>query len=107
MGPSGAGRAARRRHVGSAQLLMFATRRVTHHVTHRKKETGMATLVAIGYPDQTTATAAAEEAQRLAADLIIEPEAIAGITRSKDGKFHVTTNHHSVGGSTNWGMFWG
>lgn len=67
----------------------------------------MATLVAIGYPDQLTAHAAAEEAQRLAADLIIEPDAIAVITRDDGGKFHVTTNHQSVGGGASWGMFWG
>ena len=31
----------------------------------------MSTLVAIGYPDETTATAASLEAQRLAKDLLI------------------------------------
>jgi uncharacterized membrane protein len=67
----------------------------------------MSTLVAIGYPDETTAAAAGEEAQRLAADLIIQPDAIAVISRDKDGKFHVTTNHHAVGGGATWGMFWG
>ncbi|HEY6593081.1 MAG TPA: DUF1269 domain-containing protein [Asanoa sp.] len=67
----------------------------------------MATLVAIGYPDETTAAAAAEEAQRLAPDLIIEPDAIAVISRDKEGRFHVTTNHHAVGGGATWGMFWG
>jgi uncharacterized membrane protein len=67
----------------------------------------MATLVAIGYPDQITASAAAAEAQRLAADLIIEPDAIAVISRDDGGKFHVTTNHHAVGGGATWGLFWG
>jgi uncharacterized membrane protein len=67
----------------------------------------MATLVAIGYPDETTATAASLEAQRLAKDLIIQPDAIAAIIRDREGKFHVTTNHHAVGGGTTWGMFWG
>ena len=33
----------------------------------------MADLIAIGYPDETTAFAAADEARRLAADLIIQP----------------------------------
>ena len=37
----------------------------------------MADLIAIGYPDETTAFAAADEARRLAADLIIQPDAIA------------------------------
>jgi uncharacterized membrane protein len=67
----------------------------------------MATLVAIGYPDETTATAASLEAQRLAKDLIIQPDAIAAIIRDREGKFHVTTNHHAVGGGASWGMFWG
>jgi uncharacterized membrane protein len=67
----------------------------------------MATLVAIGYPDETTATAASLEAGRLAKDLIIQPDAIATIIRDREGKFHVTTNHHAVGGGATWGMFWG
>jgi uncharacterized membrane protein len=67
----------------------------------------MATLVAIGYNDTTTAHLAAEEAERLAQDLIIEPDAIAVIVRNQDGKYKVTTNHHSVGAGTTWGMFWG
>jgi uncharacterized membrane protein len=67
----------------------------------------MSTLVAIGYPDETTATAAAEEAQRLAKDLIIQPDAIAAIHRDADGRFHVHTNHQPVGGGATWGMFWG
>jgi uncharacterized membrane protein len=67
----------------------------------------MATLVAIGYPDETTATAASLEANQLAKDMIIQPDAIAVIIRDKDGEFHVTTNHHAVGTGATWGMFWG
>jgi uncharacterized membrane protein len=67
----------------------------------------MATLIAIGYPDETTATAAADEAERLAGDLIIQPDAIAVIRRDAEGKYHVTTNHHAVAGGATWGMFWG
>ena len=67
----------------------------------------MSTLVAIGYPDETTATAAGLEAERLAKDLIIQPDAIAVIRRDTEGKYHVTTNHHAVGGGATWGMFWG
>ena len=67
----------------------------------------MATLVAIGYPDETTATAASLEAQRLTKDLILQPDAIAVIIRDREGKFHVTTNHHAAGGGATWGMFWG
>ena len=67
----------------------------------------MSTLIAIGYPDETTATAAADEAERLAGDLIIQPDAIAVIRRDREGKYHVTTNHHAVGAGATWGMFWG
>ena len=67
----------------------------------------MADLIAIGYPDQATADAAAEEARRLARDLIIQPDAIAVIVRDEDGGYHVHTNHHLVGGGATWGMFWG
>jgi uncharacterized membrane protein len=67
----------------------------------------MADLIAIGYPDEGTATAAADEAYRLARDLIIEPDAIAVIVRDKDGDYHVHTNHHAVGAGATWGLFWG
>jgi len=63
----------------------------------------MADLIAIGYPDEATAQAAADEARRLAQDLIIQPDAIAVISRD----YHVTTNHHAVGAGATWGMFWG
>jgi uncharacterized membrane protein len=67
----------------------------------------MADLIAIGYDDETTAAAAAEEVGRLAKDLIIEPDAVAVIVRNQDGKYKVTTNHHPVGGGASYGMFWG
>ena len=67
----------------------------------------MADLIAIGYPDETTADAAADEARRLAQDLIIEPDAIAVIVRDKDGSYQVHTSHHPVGAGATWGMFWG
>lgn len=67
----------------------------------------MATLIAIGYPDETTASLAAQEAERLSADLILQPDAIAVIVRDKAGKYHVTTNHNPVAGGATWGMFWG
>ena len=67
----------------------------------------MADLIAIGYPDEATAEAAADEARRLAQDLIIEPDAIAVIVRDDKGDYHVHTHHHLVGGGATWGMFWG
>ena len=47
------------------------------------------------------------EARRLAQDLIIQPDAIAVITRDTEGKYHTHTSHHLVGGGATWGMFWG
>ena len=67
----------------------------------------MATLIAIGYPDEATATAAADEARQLSKDLIIQPDAIAVINRDMDGSYHVQTNHHAVGGGATWGIVWG
>jgi uncharacterized membrane protein len=67
----------------------------------------MADLVAIGYPDETTAEAAADEARRLAADLVIQPDAIAVIVRDKDGSYHVHATHHPIATGAAWGTFWG
>jgi len=69
----------------------------------------MATLVAIGYPDQTTAEQARQTAQGLEADLIIQADQVAAISRDQDGKYHVTTTHGgaSTGGGAVWGGFWG
>jgi len=66
----------------------------------------MAELVAIGYPDETSALATEQEAQHLADELVIQPDAIALVVRHADGKFQVTTNHHAVGSGATWGMFW-
>lgn len=67
----------------------------------------MATLIAIGYPDEATAEQAAAEARRLANDLIIQPDAIAVIERDAEGKYHTHTTQHAVGAGATWGMFWG
>ena len=66
----------------------------------------MAELVAIGYPDETSALASAKVAQHLADELIVQPDAIAAVVRHTDGKYQVTTNHHAVGSGASWGMFW-
>ena len=67
----------------------------------------MADLIAIGYEDMNTATAAMDEANLLAKDLVIQPDAIAAIIRDEEGKFKTITNQHIVGGGATWGMFWG
>jgi uncharacterized membrane protein len=69
----------------------------------------MATLVAIGYPDQTTAEQARKTVQQLEADLIIQADQVAAISRDLEGKYHVTTTHGgaSAAGGAWWGGFWG
>ena len=69
----------------------------------------MATLVAIGYPDQGTAEQARETVQRLEAELIIQADQVAAISRDAEGKYHVHTTHGgaSAGGGAAWGGFWG
>jgi len=69
----------------------------------------MATLVAIGYPDEKTADQARETVQRLEADLIIQADQVAAISRDQSGKFHTTTSHAGVSGAGGavWGGFWG
>ena len=58
----------------------------------------MADLIAIGYPDETTAIAAQQEAERLSHELLIQPDAIAAIVRHSDGKFKVHTSAQPVDG---------
>ena len=69
----------------------------------------MATFIAIGYPDMATAEEARRTVQGLEADLIIQADQVASISRDLEGKYHVTTSH---GGSAPaparwWGGFWG
>ncbi len=69
----------------------------------------MATLVAIGYPDQGTAEQARDTVAKLEADLVIQADQVAAISRDLDGKYHVHTSHGgaSAGAGAWWGGFWG
>ena len=67
----------------------------------------MPDLIAIGYDDTVTAVRAMDEVESLAHDLVIQPDAIAAVIRSEDGKFRTITNQHQVGVGATWGMFWG
>jgi uncharacterized membrane protein len=69
----------------------------------------MATLVAVGYPDETTAERARQTVQGLESDLVIQADQVAAISRDAKGKYHVTTTHGgaSAGGGAVWGGFWG
>ena len=69
----------------------------------------MATLIAIGYADQETAEQARGTVQQLEAELIIQADQVAAISRDLEGKYHVHTTHGgaSAGGGAAWGGFWG
>jgi uncharacterized membrane protein len=69
----------------------------------------MATLVAIGYPDQRTAEQARQTVRELESELIVQADQVASISRDLEGKYHVNTSHGeaSAGGGAVWGGFWG
>ena len=67
----------------------------------------MADLIAIGYDDEEAAGQAEQEVERLAGELLIQPDAVAVIVRDGDGTYRVQTNHHVVGADTSWAMLWG
>jgi uncharacterized membrane protein len=69
----------------------------------------MATLVAIGYPDEKTAETAKGTVESLESDLVIQSDQVAAISRDAQGKYHVTTTHgtSSAAGGAVWGGFWG
>ena len=57
----------------------------------------MATLVAIGYPDQGTAEQARHTVAKLEAELMIQADQVAAISRDLEGKYHVHTTHGGAG----------
>lgn len=67
----------------------------------------MADLIALGYSDESTAVAAQQEAERLAHDLMIRPDAIAAIVRHLDGKVKVHSTAQPVADGRTYVMFWG
>ena len=69
----------------------------------------MATLVAIGYPDQGTAEQAVQTVWGLEEELIIQADQVASISRDPDGKYHVHTTHGGIPTASGavWGGFWG
>ena len=69
----------------------------------------MATLVAIGYPEQATAEEALETVRQLEATLIIQADQVAAIRRDQEGKLHTVTGHGAGGtaGGAAMGGMWG
>jgi uncharacterized membrane protein len=74
-----------------------------------RRSSPVATLVAIGYPDQVTAEQARATVQQLESELIIQADQVASISRDEEGKYHVHTTHGgaSTGAGAVWGGFWG
>ena len=66
----------------------------------------MTTLVAVAFPYETTASAAAEDVRWLALDILLEADAIAVISCDRTGVFHVTTNHPAAGDGAARGVCW-
>jgi uncharacterized membrane protein len=66
----------------------------------------MPILAVIAYRDETSAATAGEQVQRLVRHLGIEPDATAVVRRDREGRFHLTTNHHPVAGDVTWSMVW-
>ena len=69
----------------------------------------MSTLVAIGYPDETTAEQAQKTVQELQSELIIQASQVAAISRDQKGDYHVHTHYgaEGTGAGAMWGGFWG
>jgi uncharacterized membrane protein len=69
----------------------------------------VATLVAIGYPEEATAEKARQTVEGLESELIIQSDQVAAISRDPQGKYHVMTTHGgaSAGAGAVWGGFWG
>src|SRR5204863_6673032 len=66
----------------------------------------MPDLIAIAYAEETIAAQAAEELERRADDLPIDPDAIGVIVCERDGSCQLTTSRHP-GATAEWSKFWG
>jgi uncharacterized membrane protein len=63
------------------------------------------TLVAVAFPYESTASAAAEDVRRLALDVPVDPDAVAVASRDRAGALQLTTRH-VPGSGMRWGVFW-
>jgi uncharacterized membrane protein len=93
----------------ASDLVAVSNRCRVHSVNRLKGDGHMATLVAIGYPDQGTAEQARGTVAQLESELIIQADQVAAISRDLEGKYHVHTSHGgaSAGSGAWWGGFWG
>jgi len=65
----------------------------------------MPQLLAITYPDETSATGAAEEVGRCAVELGVDPDATSVLVCGHDGSCRLTTSR-SPGATVQWSGFW-
>jgi uncharacterized membrane protein len=63
------------------------------------------TLVAVAFPHESMASAAAEDVRWLALDVPVTADGVAVVSRDREGAVRVTTTHGRRGG-TRWGVFW-
>jgi uncharacterized membrane protein len=63
-------------------------------------------LIAIAYAEETVAGQAAEELDRRADDLSVDPDAISVIVCERDESCQLITSRHP-GGTAGWSKFWG
>jgi uncharacterized membrane protein len=66
----------------------------------------MADLIAIGYPDTTTASLAMDEVGLLPQEVVIRPDRTAVVIRDEIGTFKTVTNACAVGDGASYAMFW-
>ena len=67
----------------------------------------MADLIAIGYPDETTAEAAADRGTTARPPPHHRARRDRRDRAGPHGDYHGRTRHHIVGAGATWGMFWG
>jgi uncharacterized membrane protein len=63
------------------------------------------TLVAVAFPYESMASAAAEDVQWLALDVPVAADGAAVVSRDREGAVRATTTHGARAG-TRWGVFW-
>ena len=66
----------------------------------------MTRLLAVAFPYETTASAAAGDVRSLALDVVLAADSVAVITRDAADTFHLTTNHKPAAGRPMRGAFW-
>jgi uncharacterized membrane protein len=63
------------------------------------------TLVAVAFPHESMASAAAEDVRWMALDVPVTADGVAVVSRDREGVVRVTTTHSRRAG-TRWGLFW-